>query len=302
MRKAAVLMISSLVLLLFVGGMLIQSLLIMQRVAAVSDARGSILIKPRGAATFAPLGGAERVKAGDVIQTGPDGQVTLHWIDNSRLRIGPNSVVEVLKCQFNHARQTEQYLFRLSVGQVWVRVLQALKPQDKFEIRTPTATAAVRGTVFSVAVAPDGTTTVSVLKGKVTLTGSGQETAVNAGQEARASASGSAFSSTMTEASRFDWERNLDIAEPSLQITAPVSDRIPQGLSTLTVEGIAERQSEVTVNGQPVKLSPKGQFSTEIAVPKDAREITITVRAVDPKGFQKVVTRRLERSTTPASS
>lgn len=295
MRKAAVLMISSLVLLLFVGGMLIQSLMVMQRVAAVSDARGRILIKPLGAETFAPLGGAERVKAGDVIQTGSDGQVTLSWIDNSRLRIGPNSVVEVLKCQFNQARRTEQYLFRLSVGQVWVRVLQALTPQDKFEIRTPTATAAVRGTVFSVAVAPDGATTVSVLKGKVTLTGNGQETAVNTGQEARAGANAAGFAGSMTDTSRFDWERNIDIAEPSLQVTAPIFDRIPQGLTTLTVEGIAERHAEVTVNGQPVKLNLKGQFSTDIAIPKDAREFTITVRAVDSKGFEKVVTRRLKR-------
>jgi len=292
MRKAAVLMISSLVILLFVGGMLIQSLMVLQRVAAVSQASGRILIKPLGAETFAPLGGAERVKAGDVIQTGPDGGLTLNWIDNSRLRIGPNSMVEVLKCQFNQARRSEQYLFKLSVGQVWVRVLQALTQQDKFEIRTPTATAAVRGTVFSVAVAPDGATTVSVLKGNVTLTGDGEEMSVNAGQEASAGHPGGAPAG-MTDTARFDWQRNLDVAEPTLELTSPDFDRVPTGLATVRVEGTAERHAEVTVNGQAVTSNLKGQFAVDLPVPRNVGEFTITVRALDRKGFEKIVTRRL---------
>jgi len=295
MRKAAVLMICSFVILLFVGTMLIQSLMVMQRVAAVSEARGRILIKPLGAETFAPLGGAERVKAGDVIQTGADGGLTLNWIDDSRLRIGPNSVVEVLRCQFNQARRTEQYLFRLTVGQVWVRVLQALTQQDKFEIRTPTATAAVRGTVFSVAVAPDGGTTVSVLKGKVTLTGDGQEKSVNEGQQASAGVHTGGSPEEMTESARFDWERNGDIAEPRLQITSPTTGKLAPGARTVTVEGTTERRAQVTVNGQEVKPNLKGSFSVELAVPGDAKDFTITVRAADRKGFEKVVTQHLTR-------
>lgn len=53
------------------------------------------------------------------------------------------------------------------IGTIWVQVNKSLSRVFDFSVETPTAIAGVRGTVFLVRVAPDGTTTVAVYRGAV---------------------------------------------------------------------------------------------------------------------------------------
>ena len=295
MRKAAVVLVCALAVALFVAVGMMQSVMVLQRVAAVSNVRGSVEIRPRGGNAFVNLGDRQRVAAGDVLQTGADSGLILSWIDNSRIRLGPETTMKVLKCQVNKARQSETYLFRLEVGKIWVRVIEALSKTSKFEISTPTATAAVRGTVFSVAVTRDGVTQVSVLDGDVTLKAAGKELRVGEGQQASAGAGISGDVAALTPEEEAAWEQAKDVTKPSLTIAAPASEKLPADGTTLTVRGVAESGAKVTVNGRPVELELGGKFETQVAIPEDADQLDLTVRAEDRKGFSTVVVKRLSR-------
>ena len=205
MRKAAALLIVVLAVMLVVGAVLLESLVVMQRVAVVSNADGNVMVRPRGQDAFIELGDTQRVFAGDEIRTGADGRLTLSWVDRSRIRVGPDTTLRVLKCQVNKARRSEEYLFRLDVGKVWVRVIGALTGTSKFEIATPTATAAVRGTVFSVEVEPDGLTKVAVLDGEVELHSG--ETQLSVGERRQAAVGGNRPAAIMDLPDDAQWER-----------------------------------------------------------------------------------------------
>ncbi len=295
MRKAAMLLICAMAIVLFVGVSLIESLMVIQRIATVSNVHGVVKVRPHGRMAFVGLGETKRVLSGDVLQTGPDGGLTLTWVDNSRIRVGPSTTMQVLKCQVNRARQSETYLFRLDVGQIWVRVLKVLSQTSKFEVATPTATAAVRGTVFSVAVSPAGTTRVSVLKGSVALKGTDTEVAVGERQVAAVGGARATAAAPLASAEQRAWEQAGDVARPTLTVTAPADERLAAGATAVPVRGIAEVGAQVTVNGRPVPAGVRGRFEARVPVPTGAETLTVTVRAVDRKGFDAVVEKHLRR-------
>ncbi len=295
MRRASLVLIISLAVLAGIGLFLLESLFIVQRVAAVSNPTGAITIRPEGSDAFVNLGDTKRVMAGTVIKTGSDGGLMLNWVDGSRIKVGPNTTMQVLKCQVNRARSTESYLFRLDLGRVWVRVLKRLSQRSKFEISTPTATAAVRGTIFSVAVAEDGSTSVSVLRGQVDVMTDAGDVAVRADQMAEVGRDAPAAVLEQSEADQAQWKSVADVARPALTVDEPIGDRVPAGAQSVHVKGTAERGAQVTVNGHPVVVKISGGFETDVPLPHGAEPVRIEVRARDQKGFESVVVRKLSR-------
>jgi hypothetical protein len=294
MRRAAVLLIANLAVLICVGAWLAQSLIIMQRIAGVSAVTGRVEISHRGEKTFGPLGTARHVVAGDVLRTSPEGGgLTLSWADGSRVRVAPGSTLQIMKCQFNAARKSETYLFRLDLGQVWVRVLKALTGPSKFEIRTPTATAGVRGTVFSVRVSANGDTDVSVLKGAVSLQSKGGAVTVAERQKARASAAGPGAAAPLAAEDAAQWAQVRQVALPRLEVDEPSVERLPDGSRAVVITGRSERGARVTVGGRPVTLDLKAQFRTRL--PESECQSGIRVRAADARGFEAVADMHLRR-------
>lgn len=286
MRKAAVLLLSVFVVLLIVGGLITQSLVIMQRVAAVRDVQGMVWVRTRGTQDFKPLADAARVQAGDVIRTGDRAGLTLNWLDGTRIRIGANSVMTVLKCQINSATKADTALFKLDVGRLWIRVLKALSHKSKFEIRTPTATAGVKGTVFSVAVTPSGETTISVQEGQVHVDAAGQATEVTSGKMASAGTSGANVGGLSAEEAKL-WDENRSVALPHLELSEPKSGMAVAPGTSLEVKGRTELDANVKVNGQAVPLGLRGMFKTVLVVPGNASgDFKIAVTATDARGYE----------------
>ena len=187
MRKAAFAIIIGFSFLAALALLLTQSVAVMQRIAHVSNVSGDVKVKlvAHEADAARPIGDKRLVQAGDKLITGPDGRVTLNWIgDGTRIRVEPNTELTIQKCQAVR-RGAELAMFRLDLGKIWIRVLRMLSQQDKFEIQTPTATAGVRGTIFSVDVTADGTTAVQVYEGQVALESEADETKITANNTAR---------------------------------------------------------------------------------------------------------------------
>lgn len=281
MRKAVVLLLTLGVTCIIVAALIAQSLVILQRVAAVSDVRGFVWVKQRGAAQFVALAGRERVAAGDTLRTGDGASLNLRWLDGTRMRLGPNSVVTILKCQVNSMTKAETSLFRLDLGRVWIRVLKTLSSKSKFEVMTPTATAGVRGTVFSVAVDPAGKTTVSVIEGKVMVRDDHAEEAVVPGKMAQ----GGQILPQLSRDEHTLWSANRSIAGPNLELREPLAGRVVAPGSLVDVRGVAEMGARVAVNGQEAPVRLQGLFSSSVTAPLKTGSFAIKITARDRRGY-----------------
>jgi hypothetical protein len=280
MRKAATLLVSLAAIMIVVGGFMTQSLMILQRVAAVDAVEGMVWLQQRGHDAFVPLADRPRVAAGDTIRTDARSRVDLRYVDGTRLRIGPSSRITVLKDQIRRRTQDQTTMFKLDVGRVWIRILKVLSQKSKFEIATPTATAGVRGTIFSVEVTPEGQTRVSVREGKVAVKSGATEAQVAEGQMMD-----DGGAQAMAEDERALWDDNETVALPHLQVHEPAAALTVAPNETIKVSGVTEPRATVTINGRPQTLRLEKLFATDLQAPAQPGKFEIVIEAKDRRGF-----------------
>ena len=286
MRKSAVLLVAVLGVFIVLGAMLLQSLVVVQRIATLSEMAGDVYVKARTDADFRPLGEQEHVLAGHAVRTGPDAGATLNWVDGSRVRLGPDTTIRVRKCELNTNTRARTSLFDLDAGRIWVRVLSALGGKTKFAIRTPTATAGVRGTVFYVGVDDSGRTEVAVYEGEVNVEGEAGAAGVGPGEQATALQGGEPTVTRQPEGA-LDWEQRTGIIGPRLDLSVGPDVNLPKGASSLTVSGVSEPGARVTINGTPVELDGRNWFSAEVPA-EGTEEGLIVVSTSDAHGATTV--------------
>ncbi len=139
---------------------LAASLLLLVPGAAFADATGTAkgvdpdATSKRGKNTEVLVVGSD-IFIGDVVKTGPSGQVQIKFSDNTELVVGPRSSLTI-----------EDYLLREdgSAGKLAVNTLAGTfrfvtgnAPKDRYLIKTPTGTIGVRGTAFDFANTSEGT-------------------------------------------------------------------------------------------------------------------------------------------------
>src|SRR5690606_28020536 len=139
---------------------LAASVLMLMPATAMAEATGTAKgVNPdasasRGRDTQVLVVGAE-VFIGDLVKTGPSGQVQIKFSDNTELVVGPHSSLTI-----------EDYLLREdgSAGRLAVNTLAGTfrvglgnAPKDRYLIKTPTGTIGVRGTAFDWANGDNGT-------------------------------------------------------------------------------------------------------------------------------------------------
>ncbi len=150
----------------------------------------------RGGADFEPALDGDLLADGDVVRSSQDGRAVLTFFDASTLTVDPGSVVKV--ATLNPLGDGGiQLTIEQTLGRTWASVSKLKTPESKFEVKTPTSTAAVRGTAFETVVErrPDGTTSVTyrvygglllvtaVAGGQVTV-GAGTQVTIAQGQPA----------------------------------------------------------------------------------------------------------------------
>ncbi len=303
MSKSVWLLSGSFLLFLFVAALTLQSMVILQRVASVSDAQGDIRVKHHSSDAFNPLGSARYVRAGDVVQTG-DGSLTLNWVDGARVKVGGHTTLQVLKCQLNSATSAATSIFKLDVGQVWVRVRKLLSPRSRFEVLTPTATAGVRGTLFSVKVDPRGATQVSVLEGQVVLARNDCDASIavdrgHCGQVENTPTPGATPMAVqaLSDADRDEWKDARGLEGPFLVISRPAHETAYlSDTSVCRVSGLAEESAKVTVNGMMAERGHDGRYSAELPA-QPGKPLRIEVVAEDAHALRTVLTRQVTMTT-----
>lgn len=78
---------------------------------------------------------------------------------------------------------SNESVIHLSLGRIWVYVCKLINRVNHFSVKTPSAVAGVRGTIFAVFVDSDSVTSVSVREGAVEVKAEDVATLVTAGQQ-----------------------------------------------------------------------------------------------------------------------
>ncbi|MCU7371795.1 FecR family protein [Paucibacter sp. O1-1] len=145
------------------GRRYIATLLLMSLAAPVAAAPACEVLAVRGEARSADraLAVGDRLEPGAELRTGTDGRVRLRFGDGSTLVVGDRTVLKIER--FEPAPRRAGLL--LESGLIGQKVEPAVG--GAWEVRTPTAVTAVRGTEFIVEVGGDLATEVQVRSGKV---------------------------------------------------------------------------------------------------------------------------------------
>lgn len=120
----------------------------------------------RGSSAFKPLRVGLRVLAGDELRTGTQGRVRLRCADGSTLSVANQSRLRIER--FETAPGQPRFAsFWLKLGLVGQSVSPS--PGGRWQVRTPTAVTAVRGTRYLLEVGADQATAVQVTEGEVAV-------------------------------------------------------------------------------------------------------------------------------------
>jgi hypothetical protein len=134
------------------------------RVVAVSGPAGHAFRQN----PFAPVTVGMVLVEGDRVQTGHNGFVTLELDDGSHVSVPQDSTIEIGALRQTVLTGAKDRVIDLKRGEVDSEVNHAIKKDDRFQIRSPSVVAGVRGTRFRVSYDGDErSTAVAVLDGAV---------------------------------------------------------------------------------------------------------------------------------------
>jgi hypothetical protein len=139
---------------------LLSGLCTFSEAAYIYALRGQVDLKKSGSDAWTRLEAGERpkLKPGDELRTARASTVEIHMEDGSKVKLAPVSAFKM----------SEENNEKVSLGLYFGRVRSWVKKfSRKFEVRTPTAVCAVRGTDFMMSADADGNSRLEVYEGSV---------------------------------------------------------------------------------------------------------------------------------------
>jgi len=150
--------------------------------AEVTQLQGSAQLIRAADGKTQPLTVKTRLYSGDRIQTGPDANLSIRFADGSELLVLSDSEVVMDSLSAYGSTGMVDTRIRLPGGRVDTRVKPSKGPGSRYQIITPAAVAAVRGTGFRVSSDPEKPVARSeVMQGEVGVSGAGVDQVVPAG-------------------------------------------------------------------------------------------------------------------------
>ncbi len=128
---------------------------------------GDVKVERNGSQSWQPLVIGDVVGEKDKIKTGPDSSCELQIEPGSIYKVKEKTEMLISKLMYDPATGKSVNRLELAVGKVFAKPKRT--QESLYEIATPTAVAAVRGTVFAVESDEKGHVKVAVAKGKVAV-------------------------------------------------------------------------------------------------------------------------------------
>jgi hypothetical protein len=136
--------------------------------SALTRVSGEVLVGHAGE-SFAPAREGDVLVAGDTIRTGASAVAEITYFEGSSVRLEENTELVITALESASDGGTIVTVAQ-AMGRTWHVVTKLLSGSSRYEVKTPTTTASVRGTIFSVDVATsaDGASaTVTTSEGTV---------------------------------------------------------------------------------------------------------------------------------------
>jgi len=154
--------------------------------ARASTVSGQVMLFSGRNSSKRPLTPGTLIRVGDEVIT-HSGSTTIQLADGSVIRLSPNSRLAFNRLtRFGKSGMVDTRL-RLNSGELETHVEPVIEDGSRFEIETPSAVAAVRGTMFTLRTGPEGSD-LRVTEGRVAFGPRGQTRAIPAGFSASVSA------------------------------------------------------------------------------------------------------------------
>lgn len=139
-----------------------------QNTARLSFLSGEVTFQKAGQGSWVPATFNQPILTGDRIRTAADSRAEILLANGSVVRLAENSTFAMSELkQKNNAQTTKG---KLLVGKLWANVAKLAK-RDQFGVESPTAVAAVRGTVYRLGVGEKGDTQIRVYDGTIEVRG-----------------------------------------------------------------------------------------------------------------------------------
>ena len=150
--------------------------------ATVDQLLGSAEIQRADDGQAQALQSGDQVFLGDQIRTAADSTLAIRFADDSILTLYASSLLRFDHLSAHGTTGMVDSRLNLLEGRMDTRVTPASGPGSRFEIQTPSAISAVRGTEYRALVGEDGkVSNIEVLHGKVRVSGASKHTLVKSG-------------------------------------------------------------------------------------------------------------------------
>lgn len=126
----------------------------------------------KGGAGFQTAIDGDLLASGDQVRTDANGRGFLTFFDGSTVEVEQGAQVTVQEVS-RGADGAVAIRIEQTLGRAWINVQKFTNPNSRFEVKTPSQTAIVRGTALMITVQPDGTTIVENLLGDVIVRAQG---------------------------------------------------------------------------------------------------------------------------------
>jgi hypothetical protein len=148
----------------------------------ISSLRGKVTVLIPPATAWVPGKVGMALSKEYSLKTEAGSTATITFFEGSTIDIEESTEVKIVDLKVDSASGTTTTLLSQKVGQTISRINKLVDSSSRYEIETPAAVAAVRGTTMQVAVALDGSTTVANIEGSVSVIAQGQEVKLLPGQ------------------------------------------------------------------------------------------------------------------------
>ncbi len=147
--------------------------------AVISACQGDAQYKKAGSTSWTAAQAGQALAENDLVSTGTGSGMTVTFFDGSTIELKPDTRVEI---QDLAAGKTPAVRLQQEIGQTWSKVTRLVDQAGRYEIETPAAVAAVRGSQMIVEVVANGTTSVGNVEGAIIVTAQGEEVTIPEGQ------------------------------------------------------------------------------------------------------------------------
>lgn len=134
-----------------------------ESVAKITTLEGTVQVMKKSATDWRGAKPGMALDVGDQVYTQEESFAEIRYSIGTVLRMDEKTKISI------EASSEKTIKTKSPIGNVWVNMRKLIATGREFEVSTPTAVAAIRGTVFDMSSVPDSASYVAVFQGKVAV-------------------------------------------------------------------------------------------------------------------------------------